>query len=139
MAIRTLGPGSLVLGETGSPRQWGADVKTAKITPSTNKDDDVPMLDGSNMAGEETTTYTLNGTIQQDYDADSLIEWCWINRGTQQPFVFVPTTAGMVEASGTVTVRPLEVGGDVKTRPTTDFEFAIEGEPTFTFVGPSGS
>jgi hypothetical protein len=130
MATRTLGPGSLKIGETASVREWAGELSKMAINVDTNSDDPTPMLDGSELLGEETHAFTLAGTLQQSYDLDSLEVFCFDNRGKEFPFVFTPNNEGEIDWSGTCRVRPVNIGGDVKKRNTSDFEFAIVGTPT---------
>ncbi|NQX26833.1 hypothetical protein HQQ81_05640 [Microbacteriaceae bacterium VKM Ac-2854] len=126
-----LGPGSLKLGETASPIEFAAQLTKAALTPSVDSEDDIPVLSGDILAGDDTTTWELSGTVMQDYDLESLEDWCFENRSTVVPFQFEPdSTAGRRAWSGSVKVRPLTVGGDVKKRNTSDFTFPLVGEPT---------
>lgn len=131
MATRTLGPGSLKIGETASVREFAAHLTNCELKSDTSSDDPTPMLDGSNMDGEDTYAWSLAGKIQQNYDFDSLEKYCFTNRGELLPFVFTPANDGGIDWSGILKVRPVaSVGGDVKKRNTTDFEFQIIGDPT---------
>jgi hypothetical protein len=130
MATRTLGPGSLKIGETASAREWAGELSKCAITVDTSGDDPTPMLDGSELAGEESYAYVLALTLQQDYEYTSLEVFCHQNKGKEFPFVFVPNSAGGVDWSGTLRIRPVNIGGDVKKRNTSDAEFPIVGEPT---------
>lgn len=127
----TLGPGHLKIGDTGSPREFGAQLTKAAINTDTKSDDPIPVLSGETVAGEDTYAYTLAGTINQDFDMDSLEMFCFENRGRELPFIFIPSNDGEVQWSGTVKIRPVgAIGGDVKKKNTSDFEFAILGDPT---------
>lgn len=127
----TLGPGHLKIGLTGSPREFAAQLTKCAINTDTKSDDPIDTLDGSQVAGEDTYTNALAGTILQDYDLDSLEIYCFDNRGREMPFVFIPSNAGEVQWSGTVKIRPVgSIGGDVKKKNTSDFEFTIVGDPT---------
>lgn len=128
--IRTLGPGSLTIGAAGSPRQFGAHVTNIVLTPSTDSDDDIYLLDGSTEDGQDTTTYELSGKLLQAYDFDSLETFIFNNRGQKLPFVFIPANNGGQSWSGIVKIRPVEIGGDVKKKNTTDFKFPLVGDPT---------
>ncbi|RWZ52936.1 hypothetical protein ELQ90_03095 [Labedella phragmitis] len=130
MSTRTLGPGSLKIGETASAREWAGELSKCAITVDTSAEDPTPMLDGSEQAGEETYAYVLALTLQQNYEFDSLEMFCFANRGKELPFVFTPNNAGGIDWSGTVRIRPVNIGGDVKKRNTSDAEFPIVGEPT---------
>ncbi|MGO3832661.1 MAG: hypothetical protein ACTJGT_01735 [Microbacteriaceae bacterium] len=129
---RILGPGSLSIGEPGSPRQFGGDTTKTTITPSTDSEDDTPMLDGSNESGADTTTWELGGTVMDSYTMDSLFVWAAENAGKELPFVFTPTEEGELTIGGVVKVRPFAAGGDVKKKNTNDFAFPLVGDPTFS-------
>lgn len=129
---RTLGPGSLTIGEVGSPKQFAGDITKVTLTPSTDSEDDTPMLDGSNETGEDTTTWELGGSIMDEYVLDSLHVWAATNKGQELPFVFTPSTTGALEISGTVKIRPFALGGDVKKKNTNDFAFPLVGDPTYS-------
>ena len=127
----TLGPGHLNIGLTGSPREFAAQLSKCAINTDTKTDDPIDVLSGEQVAGEDTYASTLAGTINQDYDLDSLEIFCFDNRGREMPFVFIPSNEGEVQWSGTVKIRPVgSIGGDVKKKNTSDFEFTIVGDPT---------
>jgi hypothetical protein len=126
-----LGPGHLKVGETGSPREFATQLTKCALNTDTKSDDPIDVLSGDQIAGEDTYTFTISGTLVQDYDLDSLELYCFENRGQEVPFVFVPSNAGEVQWSGTVKIRPVgTIGGDVKKKNTSDFEFTIVGDPT---------
>lgn len=126
----TLGPGSLKLGATGSEQEFAAQLSKATLTPSVDMEDDIPTLSGDILDGEDTETWALAGTVFQDYELDSLEDWCFVNKSKVVPFVFTPSNAGSRNYSGSCKVRPITVGGDVKKRNTSDFEFPVIGIPT---------
>jgi hypothetical protein len=127
---RPLGPGSLKIGETGTAKEWAGQLTKCALTPSTDTEDNIDVLSGETLTGDDTTTYTLDGTLLQDYELDSLELFCFDNRGKYMPFVYTPNNDGAVEWSGSVRIRPVAVGGDVKKRNTSDFSFPIQGDPT---------
>ncbi len=125
----TLGPGSLSIGEVG-PRQFGAQLTKCLLSPDIKTDDDVYTLDGSVVDGEDTITWTLAGTLLQDYDLDSLEDYCLEHASEKLAFVFVPSDAHHRTYSGVVKIRPVAVGGDIKKKNTSDFTFPCVGQPT---------
>lgn len=126
-----VGAGELILGETGAPLDVSAQTTSVKLTPNTETEDDVPVLSGDTLAGEDTDSWTLNGTFLQDLDPLGNVRFCHENRGQIVPFRFVPNSEDGTEISGECKIRPIEVGGDVKTKPTSDFEFPVIGVPVF--------
>lgn len=128
-----MGPGTLVLGPTGTEIDISCQITNAVLEPDFDKEDDLNTLCGDVVPGEETTTWVLKGVAVQDLTATGVVAWTWTHQGEQQPFRFVPSTAADAEFAGTIVVRPLLVGGDVKTRPTSEFEFPVVGAPTPTW------
>lgn len=126
--IRTLGPGSLTIGPTsggsGTAQNFAADCTNVTLTPDTSTDDAINFLDGTSEAGAQTTTWTLGGTIKENFSNTSLQTWCMDNAGKTFPFVFVPSTEGDLELGGNVTIAPIAFGGDVKSKNDQDFSFA---------------
>lgn len=129
---RVLGPGSLSIGEVGTLRQFAGDITKVTLTPSTDSEDDTPMLDGTNETGADTYTYELSGSIMDRYTADSLAAWSEDNKGKELPFVFTPSSEGAMEVGGVVKIRPIGIGGDVKKKNTNDFAFPLVGSPTYS-------
>ena len=124
-----VGPGTLTFGEAATPMDFTAQVTSCAVDWSEDVDDAVPTLDGGQLDGEPTYTATLSGTFVQDVSDGGLVEWTWTNKGTRQPFTYTPNTDEGASFSGVVRVQPLKAGGDVKTRPTSDFEWPCIGEP----------
>lgn len=122
-----LGPGQLTFGEAGTESEWGAQVTVCAIEPETDEGDTLNFLDGSSES-DETDSYTLTGTLAQTYDADSLLIWSKENSGERFPFTFRPRGDRPLTVTGTVTVRALKIGGDVKTKNTSDFSFVGVGD-----------
>lgn len=132
MAVKAhrLGPGTLHFGATGTETEFSGQTTNMRLSPSVNEEDAIPVLSGEELAGDDSVDWVVAGTLLQSFDREGLIYWCYENRLTEVPFEFVPNN---VESDygwrGTVKVVPLEVGGDVKTKNTTDFEFRCIGEP----------
>lgn len=132
MAVKTmkLGPGELSIGEAVGATVFSSQVRAVKLVPNVEKDDDEYVLDGQMVPGDRTETWTLEGTLVQDVGAaESSTEWLFDHRGEVHPFTFVPNTAGAVTFTGEITVEAIEIGGDAMTKPTSDFEWALIGEP----------
>lgn len=130
----TVGPGTLTIGASGSLQDFSAQATSVKLTPSVDNGDPINVLSGEQVAGDRSESFTLDGTFLQDLGADSLTEWLFTNRGTEQPFVFVPSTAAGRQISGSLIVEAIDIGGDVKTKPTSDFSFVIVGAPAIAAV-----
>lgn len=131
-----LGPGTLSFGETGTPTDFSAQSTNTKLSPSVNEEDNITVLSGEEIAGDDTIDWTISGTLLQSYDRAGLIHWCYENRLKTVPFEFIPNNEESDYGwRGTVKVVPLEVGGDVKAKNTTDYEFKVIGEPVTFDVG----
>jgi len=126
---QTLGPGTFTIGSVGTPLDLTAQVTSIKVTPSADAEDSIVTLSGETLAGERTYSWTLGGTLVQDLTDAGMFDYTWTNKGTQVPFTFTPSTAAGRSVTGTVIVDPLELGGDVKKKNTTDFEWVIVGDP----------
>lgn len=136
MAVNTLtmGPGSLTIGDVGDLQAFQSQITNARLVPNVDQGDALNVLSGESVPGDRDESWTLAGTIVQDLGAgiagaDSLVEWLFVNRGTTLPFIFVPNTAAGRQVSGSLTVEAVEIGGDVKSKPTSDFEFQVSGDP----------
>lgn len=122
----TIGPGTLTLG--GQDVACQATAMT--VTPNTTAGDQVNVLCGDTVGGEETTTFNLAATfLQDDLQSSGLTAYSWTNSGKTVAFVYTPNTANGATVSGNVTVRPLPIGGEVKSRPTHSVEWPIIGTP----------
>jgi len=130
MAVNSykMGPGTFKLGTAGA-----FDVScqvTSLIVSCSEKvdsDDPIDVLCGESIAGEESVTrsWTVSGTLVQDISATGVVDYTWDNAGDTVTFEFIPNTVGARKVTGEVRLVPLSVGGDVKSRPTSDFEWAI--------------
>lgn len=133
MAINTVtvGPGKLTIGATDDLTQFGSQCTSCKVTPSVDTGDPLDVLSGEQAAGDRSESWTLNGTFVQDFGAtESTTEWLFTHRGESHPFEYTPSNAAGKKISGQLVVEAIEIGGDVKTKPTSDFEFNLEGAPT---------
>jgi hypothetical protein len=126
---QTMGPGTFSIGEVGTPLDLTAQVTNLKVTPSAESEDAVVTLSGESLAGQRTYTWALSGTLIQDLTEEGMFDYTWENKGTQVPFQFTPSTAAGRTVSGTVTIDPLELGGDVNAKNSVDFEWGIVGDP----------
>jgi len=129
-----LGPGLLKVGETGTEIDFSCQLSSCTVAWSDDTEDATPVLCGDEAPGETTWSATISGSALTDLSDDGITEFTWDNKGTQQPVVFVPNAVSGKAVTGTVTVKPLDVGGDVKATMTSDFEWDFVGEPQ---LGPA--
>ncbi len=121
--IRTLGPGTLMIGETASQQKFDADTTNVKLKPDVSTSDPTTFLDGHEESGEATVTWKMTGSITEDFSAGGVQAFCIKNMGKSLPFTFKPNKNAALSATGKVKIVPLAIGGDVKTQNSQDFEF----------------
>lgn len=124
-----VGPGTLTIGLVGDTVDFTAQITKATVKWSKQQEDNVPVLSGEELAGERTYSATLTATLIQDLTPDGLVDFTWENKGAEVPWSYTPSTAAGRSITGVLVVDPIDVGGDVKSRPTSDIEWACVGEP----------
>ena len=125
-----LGPGKLTIGDVATGLDLSCQLSGAWVKFDKDKEDDTPVLCGEDIAGAVSYPAKLSGSVLLDLSDDGMVDFTWTNKGTQYPFVFEPSTADAKAVTGTVTVDPLDVGGDeVKKNMSVDFEWDIVGDP----------
>jgi hypothetical protein len=142
---RKLGPGTLTIGQTGTPIDVSCLINSATISASKNEEDSTTKLCGTVKPGAVSYDYSLAGNIDTDNATDSgLFALSQRAPGSQQPFTFTPNdqdadaVAGIfgpsATASGTLVLDPLDFGGDTMgALMTSDFEFTLVGQPTYAY------
>lgn len=129
-----LGPGVLTIGATGTEIDVSGLVNNAVVASDKDQGDDTTKLDGTVVAGAVTYTFTLSGNVDIDItDPAGLFMLSHQAAGTQQEFSYTPNSDAGTSATGTVTIDPLDFGGD-ETGQTmaSDFEWSVIGKPTIT-------
>lgn len=131
----SLGPGTLKIGPTGSEIDASCLINNARIAMSKDQDDPTYKLCGTATPGKITYTYALSGNLDTDTDdADGLFAYSQEHAGEQVAFEFVPNTAGVTGATGTLVIDPLDFGADeYGDALDSDFEWSIIGKPTYAF------
>lgn len=122
--VRTLGPGSLKIGDTGSEHDFSADVTNTALEPSTDTEDPDNFLDGHSEGGSQTESWTLTGSVKEDFSMEGIQVWCNQHSGEELPFTFIPNKSGTVQWKGKVTIASIQIGGDVKSKNANDFSFS---------------
>ena len=134
-----LGPGTLTVGATGTEVDFSCQVTAAHVDWSADAEDAVQVLCGESVPGARTYSAVLAGTLFQDLSTGGIVDYSWDHKGEQVPFVFTPVTAGAAKVEGNLILDPLSIGGDeAGANMTSDFEFAIVGDPTFTPATATG-
>lgn len=125
-----LGPGTLTLGESGDARDLHLLVSNALLEPDISDSDPLVVLSGDELDDSE-VNYRLKGEMYQDIEdgMTSNLVWFWEHDGDVVPFTFRPRNDHDLAWDGELTVRPVAIGGDVKTRNTSSFDFRCNGKP----------
>lgn len=131
-----LGPGTLNLGEVGSPLEISCQLTNAVLTPDKDTEESVTVLCGDTIPGASTYQWKLTGTALADLTAGGIVDYTWTNQNTIVTFTFVPNTAAGASFTGELILDPLAVGGDSGKNMSADFEWDCVGSPVPTFVPP---
>lgn len=124
-----MGPGTLTFGATGSLMDVSAQVTKCATKWKANAGNDVTTLSGAVLPGDRNYTCQLAFTVHQDdLAAGGMTDWTYTNKGSQVPFTFTPKNGGR-SIAGEITVDPIDTGGDVGARNTTDVTWDCVGEP----------
>lgn len=126
-----LGPGHLTLGEVGSPQEFGSQVTKMECAPSFDDGDVVEVLSGEQLAEDDEESWKLSGEFYQEFSMTGLVAWCRAHSGQVLPFTFTPDDDADFVVTGSCKVRSVKVGGEVKKRNTSEFEFPCIGIPVF--------
>lgn len=125
-----MGPGTLKLGPAGAT-DVSCQVTSCVVSASESADtgDDVDLLCGEVLKGDETVSldWTIGGNLVQDLAAAGTVGYTWTNASSWVAFEFVPNTVLGRKVTGQCRLIPLGVGGDAKSRPQSDFEWAARG------------
>ena len=132
-----LGPGELKIGTTGTETDYSCLVNNAVISSEKDQGDSTTKLCGTVKPGAISYTFTLGGNVDTDIsDPAGLFALSQSAAGTEQAFVFTPSTEAGTNATGTIVIDPLDFGGDETGEyMTSDFEFSLVGKPTYTIGG----
>lgn len=117
--IRTLGPGSFKIVGTENGRDFSADLTKSQLNPSTSSDDPTTYLDGSEDVNTS-TAWTFDATVGDDFSADGLSVWLFDHQGEKLAAEFIPNNDAEIKWTFDVTITPVAVGGDVKSKNTND-------------------
>lgn len=132
----TTGPGTLTIGTDPDDQEWAAQVKSVTVEWDVDSEDDEYVLSGETVSGEDVYTATLSGSCFQDISANGMTRYSWAHKGETLAVRFVPNTVEDVEITGNIKMRPISVGGDVKAKAQSDFEFPFVGEPAMDDITP---
>jgi hypothetical protein len=137
------GPGTLKIGETATAVDVSCLVNGAVISAEKDEGDTRTALCGTVRPGTTSYSWTLAGNMDIDpEDPDGIFMLSSTAYGTELPFVFTPNTVGQVTATGVLVLDPLDFGNSEDdaygSAMTSDFEFSLVGEPTYSPTIPVG-
>jgi hypothetical protein len=129
------GPGTLTIGDVGSEVDFSAQVLSAVVEWDKDKEDDRKVLSGETVAGSTKRSATVTVSILNDVALlTGIVQFSWANKGEEHDFTFIPNTAADQQITGTVTVEPISIGGDVDSDMESEFEWDFVGEPVLAPV-----
>lgn len=132
--IRTLGPGIFKITTNNGDKNFSADLTKAQLNPSNSSDDPTTYLDGSEETNT-TTTWTFEGTVGDDFSEDGLAVWLFDHQGETLPAQFVPNKNSKIQWTFNVTVAPIAIGGDVKSKNTNDLSLTVTNVAHAAYTG----
>ena len=130
--------GEIKLGTTPAELDFSCQVINARITTAYTDDGEAQEVLCGDMlaAGQKLDGRTLSGTFIQDWTAaaaSSVTKFCFTHELEKMAFSYTPNVeADTITGELTVTVPAETWGGDVNTRLTSEFEWRISGDLTFT-------
>lgn len=115
-------------------RAFATQATNVRLIPSTSDSGDtLEALSGDLILPDDTTSWQLSITAVQDFDDSAgFVAWSLANAGDTVAYEWRPNSTG-VTYTGQVRVRPVEIGGDVNSRLTTDAEWPCQNAPTPTY------
>lgn len=120
------GPGTLTLGDaTGN--DFAVQVTACSVTA--NPGDTITVLSGDSVRDY---TATLAVSVLQDLTASGIVAYSWTNAGETVDFEFIPNSAIGASITGTVTIDPIMIGGEVATTARADVSWTCPALPEFT-------
>jgi|SRR5690349_6180002 len=120
---------------TVDAQEFAKQMTSVQLTPSTDTDGDpVETLSGAKIEADEVTSWELElGAIQDFVDPAGFVEFARANAGQLVSFSWQPNSTGPTY-TGTVRVRAVAIGGEVKSRLNTDGKWPVIGDPNVTYT-----
>ncbi len=127
-----VGPGTLTFGS--SPLDFSCQISSAALVPDNEEGEVTPTLCEPKPVAPVTTTWTLEGSVVQDFtDPAGFQKYCFDNNNTQQPFAYAPNTdAGTPTFTGVCLITAIQIGGEVTEQVQVDFSFQVKDDPIWT-------
>ena len=116
---------------------FSTQASNVRLVPKTDdKGEVLEVLSGDVLTPSDTTTWSLVIEAVQDFSSPTgLINKSLAAAGTLVPYSWKPNSAAAgVTYSGTLRLRPVEIGGDVNARLATTAEWPCTGAPTVVYT-----
>lgn len=116
---------------------FASQATNVRLVPDTDEAGDVlETLSGDTSQADDETSWSLViGAVQDFDDPAGFVAFAFNNANELVPFSWQPN-ADSPTYTGNVRVRPVEIGGDVNKRLTTEAEWPINGQPVATYPVP---
>lgn len=110
---------------------FASQATNVRLTPATDESGEpLEVLSGETVTADDETTWALVIDAVQDFDNPAgFVNFSFDNAGQLVPYSWQPNPTGPTY-SGTVKVRPVEIGGDVNARLSTSAEWPTTAKPT---------
>lgn len=121
--------GTLTIGGTS----WETQTTSAMLNPATSSKSDgdaIAVLSGVTLEAAETdeTTWTLDvGLISDFTNPTGLVEYCRAHAGQVVAAVWTPNSVEGPTYTVQVRIRPIQIGGEVRSRLTPSVSFPVVG------------
>ena len=128
---------TFILDPSGDNEDFSLDVVDAAVVPVPGDVQTVRTLDGVSHSDAEAETWELRLTAVIDWDSTrpGLAWYLWENRGTQVAFRLRKDEAAIStanpEVQGTVTLVPIQYGGEGNVFATAEVVMPLDGDPVF--------
>jgi hypothetical protein len=116
---------------------FATQASNVRLSPKTDEvGDALEVLSGDVLEPSDKTDWTLVIEALQDFDDPAgFVNFTLTNAGDVVTYTWKPNdTATGVTYSGTVRIRPVEIGGDVNDRLTTSAEWPCQETPTVAYA-----
>lgn len=132
-----LGPGVLKIGLTGTELDISCAVNNVVISADKSQGDSTTKLCGTVKPGAVSYEFAMSGNVDTDIgDAAGFFALSQTHAGQRLTYTFTPNSDAGTTATGSLIVDPLDFGGDTSGETmTSDFEFALIGQPTYAYGG----
>lgn len=125
--------GVLTLGADDDVVNVASRAREVELSPETDKEDDILVLNSDVIPGASKTTWKLSLTMVPDFGTENSIwEYFYENDGKIVPFTFTPSGNTKKRFSGSLVVTPAGISGEAGSLGEAEVELAVIGKPTIS-------